>query len=340
MERYEILKDIGSGNFGMTKLVRDLATKQLFAVKFIERGEKINENVQREIINHRVLKHTNIVRFKEVLLTPTHLAIVMEYAAGGDLFDRISKAKRFNENEARFFFQQIISGVSYCHSMQICHRDLKLENTLLDGNEAPHIKICDFGYSKSLVWNSQPKSTVGTPAYIAPEVIIRKEYDGKIADIWSCGVALYVMLVGSYPFEDPSDPTNIKRIFERILDVQYSIPDHLLISMECKNLLSRIFIADPKQRITMQEIKSHPWFLKNLPKELIEGYQSDLQDDIYTPMQSINEIMSTIEDAKKLVKGPNLSGGQTSGASTFDDRATDTDDFDDDESSGDIVYAF
>ncbi|KAG1342339.1 serine/threonine-protein kinase SAPK1 [Cocos nucifera] len=224
--------------------------------------------------------------------------------------------------------------------MQICHRDLKLENTLLDGNEAPRIKICDFGYSKSLVWNSQPKSTVGTPAYIAPEVLTRKEYDGMIADIWSCGVALYVMLVGSYPFEDPSDPTSIKKIFERILNVRYSIPNYLLISMECKNLLSRIFIADPKQRITMQEIKTHPWFLKNLPKELIEGYQSNLQDDIYTPMQNIDEIMSMIEEAKKLVKGPNLDGGQTSGASTFDDRAIDTDDFDDNESSGDIVYAF
>lgn len=90
----------------------------------------------------------------------------------------------------------------------------------------------------------------------------------------------------------------------------------------------------------MQEIKNHPWFLENLPKELIEGYQSDLQDDMYTPMQSIDEIMSIIEDAKKLVKGPNLSSGQTCGASTFDDMATYTDDFDDDESSGDIVYAF
>ncbi|CAH9118485.1 unnamed protein product [Cuscuta europaea] len=162
-------------------------------------------------MNHRSLKHPNIVRFKEVLLTPTHLAIVMEYAAGGELFHRICSVGRFNEDEARFFFQQLISGVSYCHSMQICHRDLKLENTLLDGSTAPRVKICDFGYSKSEVFHSQPKSTVGTPAYVAPEVLTRKEYDGKLADIWSCGVTLYVMLTGAYPFEDPSDPKNFRK---------------------------------------------------------------------------------------------------------------------------------
>jgi serine/threonine protein kinase len=210
-DRYELVKDIGSGNFGVARLMRDKLTRELVAVKYIERGEKIDENVQREIINHRSLRHPNIVRFKEVMLTPTHLAIVMEYAAGGELFERICNAGRFSEDEARFFFQQLISGVSYCHSMQICHRDLKLENTLLDGSPAPRLKICDFGYSKSSLLHSQPKSTVGTPAYIAPEVLSKKEYDGKIADVWSCGVTLYVMLVGAYPFEDPEDPRNFRK---------------------------------------------------------------------------------------------------------------------------------
>ncbi|XP_042519847.1 serine/threonine-protein kinase SAPK3-like isoform X1 [Macadamia integrifolia] len=116
-ERYEPLKELGSGNFGVARLVRDKKTKELVAVKYIERGKKIDENVQREIINHRSLRHPNIVQFKEVLLTPTHLAIVMEYAAGGELFERICSAGRFSEDEARFFFQQLISGVSYCHSM-------------------------------------------------------------------------------------------------------------------------------------------------------------------------------------------------------------------------------
>ncbi|KAH7566106.1 hypothetical protein JRO89_XS08G0087400 [Xanthoceras sorbifolium] len=150
MDKYEVVKDLGAGNFGVARLLRHKETKQLVAMKYIERGHK-------------------------VVLTPTHLAIVMEYAAGGELFERICNAGRFSEDE------------------QICHRDLKLENTLLDGSAAPRLKICDFGYSKVWKWSTVnlPKSTVGTPAYIAPEVLSRREYDGKgispltVEDTWS-----------------------------------------------------------------------------------------------------------------------------------------------------------
>ncbi|BBH05731.1 SNF1-related protein kinase 2.7 [Prunus dulcis] len=295
---------------------------ELYAVKFIERGLKIDEHVQREIMNHRSLKHPNIIRFKEVLLTPTDLAIVMEYAAGGELFERICTAGRFSEDEARYFFQQLISGVSYCHSMQICHRDLKLENTLLDGSSAPRLKICDFGYSKAInyfiyntfrpssVLHSQPKSTVGTPAYIAPEVLSRKEYDGKIADVWSCGVTLYVMLVGAYPFEDPEDPRNFRKTLQRILSVHYSIPDYVRVSMECRHLLSRIFVANPEKRITIPEIKQHPWFLKNIPVEFMEenNLQSSNQNHEQQSSQSIEEILVIIQEARKAANGAKIGG--------------------------------
>ncbi|XP_034690320.1 serine/threonine-protein kinase SAPK2-like isoform X2 [Vitis riparia] len=360
MERYEILKDIGSGNFGVAKLVRDKWSGELYAVKYIERGQKIDEHVQREIMNHRSLKHPNIVRFKEetsegqgvsviyklclycstrfqVLLTPTHLAIVMEYAAGGELFERICNAGRFSEDEARYFFQQLISGVSYCHSMQICHRDLKLENTLLDGSPAPRLKICDFGYSKSSVLHSQPKSTVGTPAYIAPEVLSRKEYDGKIADVWSCGVTLYVMLVGAYPFEDPDDPRNFRKTIARILSVHYSIPDYVRVSMECKHLLSRIFVANPEKRITIPEIQNHPWFIRNLPIEFMQGGEASAQTDyVNDPSQSIDDIVKIIQEAR--IEGPKV-GGLFFGASMDLDDLDEDADLDDIETSGDFVCA-
>ncbi|KAF5783135.1 putative protein kinase CAMK-OST1L family [Helianthus annuus] len=300
MDKYEVVKDLGAGNFGVARLLRHKETKELVAMKYIMRGQKIDENVAREIINHRSLRHPNIIRFKEVVLTPTHLAIVMEYAAGGELFDRICTAGRFSEDEARYFFQQLISGVSFCHSMQICHRDLKLENTLLDGSRAPRLKICDFGYSKSSLLHSRPKSTVGTPAYIAPEVLSRREYDGKLADVWSIGVTLYVMLVGAYPFEDPSDPKNFRKTITRIMAVQYKIPDYVHISQECKQLLSRIFVANPLRRITMKEIKSHPWFLKNLPKELTEAAQANYyqRDNPIFSVQSVDEIMKIVAEAR------------------------------------------
>ncbi|KAM3283977.1 hypothetical protein P3S67_022775 [Capsicum chacoense] len=135
MERYELVKDIGSENFGVARLMRHKETKMLVAMKYIKRGHK-------------------------VVSTPTHLAIVMEYTAGGELLERICNAGRFSEYE------------------QICHRHLKLENTLLDGSAAPCLKICDFGYSKSSLLHSRAKSTAGTPTQIAPEVLSRREYDG------------------------------------------------------------------------------------------------------------------------------------------------------------------
>ncbi|MQL79398.1 hypothetical protein Taro_011826 [Colocasia esculenta] len=188
MEKYEVVRDIGSGNFGVARLMRNKETKELVAMKYIERGQK-----------------------------------------------------------ARYFFQQLICGVSYCHHLQICHRDLKLENTLLDGSPAPRLKICDFGYSKSSLLHSRPKSTVGTPAYIAPEVLSRREYDGKLADVWSCGVTLYVMLVGAYPFEDQNDPKNFRKTINRIMSVQYRIPEYVHISNDCRELLQRIFVANPSR---------------------------------------------------------------------------------------------
>ncbi|XP_058186679.1 serine/threonine-protein kinase SRK2I-like [Rhododendron vialii] len=335
-DRYDFVRDIGSGNFGVARLMRDKLTKELVAVKYIERGDKIDENVQREIINHRSLRHPNIVRFKEVILTQTHLAIVMEYAAGGELFNRICSAGQFSEDEARFFFQQLISGVSYCHRMEVCHRDLKLENTLLDGSPAPRLKICDFGYSKSSVLHSQPKSTVGTPAYIAPEVLLRQQYDGKIADVWSCGVTLYVMLVGSYPFEDPDEPKDFRKTIHRILHVQYSIPDNIQVAPACRHLISRIFVADPKQRITIPEIFKHEWFLKNLPADLMdEKTMSNQYVEPDQPMQSIDTIMQIISEATIPPVGLyNLD--------MMDDDMEDLDSDDPDldiDSSGEIIYA-
>ncbi|KAG7539937.1 Protein kinase domain [Arabidopsis thaliana x Arabidopsis arenosa] len=233
--------------------------------------------------------------------------------------------------------------------MQICHRDLKLENTLLDGSPSSQLKICDFGYSKSSVLHSQPKSTVGTPAYVAPEVLSRKEYNGKIADVWSCGVTLYVMLVGAYPFEDPEDPRNIRKTIQRILSVHYTIPDYVRISSECKHLLSRIFVADPDKRITVPEIEKHPWFLKDplvMPpeEEKCDNGVEDEEEAEEKCRQSVEEIVKIIEEARKGVNGMNNNGGLglIDGSIDLDDidDADIYDDVDDDdERNGDFVCA-
>ncbi|KAK2372375.1 serine/threonine-protein kinase SAPK3 [Trifolium repens] len=303
-QRYEIVNQkLGSGNYGVTKLAKNTKTGELVAIKYIPRGHKIDENVEREIVNHRSLSHPHIIKFKEVFVTPTHLAIVLEYAAGGELFTRLRSAGRFSEIEARYFFQQVISGVYYLHSMQICHRDLKLENTLLDGSPAPRLKICDFGFSKSALLHSQPKSMVGTLIYNAPEVLARREYDEKIADVWSCGVILYVMLVGKYPFDvdDRNDPKYSTKVMKKITNVQYSIPEYVHISAECRQLLSSIFVANPAKRITISAIKQHPWFLKHLPREVSEAdkkcYKETPKDQLLC-QQSVEEILRIVQEAK------------------------------------------
>ncbi|CAJ1938315.1 unnamed protein product [Sphenostylis stenocarpa] len=299
MEKYEVVKEsIGYGRYAMVRLMRHRETKDLVAVKFIPRHYMIEESVDREIMNHRCLRHPNIVQFIEVALTPTHLAIVMEYAAGGELFNQVF-GRRMQEDKARHFFQQLIAGVSYCHNMEICHRDLKLENTLLDGSSANRLKICDFGYSKSYILHSRTHSKLGTPAYIAPEILSGKGYDGKLADVWSCGVILYTILVGTLPFMDKEDQQNIQKIVQRVVAVQYEFPNNVL-SQDSKNLISRIFVADPEKRITMKEIKSHPWFLKNLPEELREEVQDVYCNEENTEhsLQSIEEIMKIVNEAK------------------------------------------
>ncbi|KAL6619183.1 hypothetical protein ACP70R_034322 [Stipagrostis hirtigluma subsp. patula] len=309
MDKYEAVRDIGSGNFGVVRLMRNRDTRGLVAVKLIERGRRvgIDENVYREIINHRSLRHPNIIQFIEcmVILTPTHLAIVMEYAAGGELFDRIVDRSRFSEDEARYFFQQLICGVSYCHHMQICHRDLKLENVLLDGSLAPRLKISDFGYSKSSVLHSRPKSAVGTPAYIAPEVLSRREYDGKLADVWSCGVTLYVMLVGAYPFEDQDDPKNIRMTIERIAAIQYKIPEHIHISDDCRQLISRIFVGNPLRNYHEGD-KEPSVVLEKLAKGTDRsGAVNLLRRDNSVPAfsdQSTDEIMKIVNEARTIPK--------------------------------------
>ncbi|WJX55115.1 non-specific serine/threonine protein kinase [Trifolium repens] len=201
-QRYEIVNQkLGSGNYGVTKLAKNTKTGELVAIKYIPRGHKIDENVEREIVNHRSLSHPHIIKFKEVFVTPTHLAIVLEYASGGELFTRLCTAGRFSEIEARYFFQQVISGVYYLHSMvYICTlRIIQLLDSKFVTLVSPSLLYCTL---------AQPKSMVGTLIYNAPGVLARREYDEKIADVWSCGVILYVMLVGRYPFDidDRNDP--------------------------------------------------------------------------------------------------------------------------------------
>ncbi|KAL6778758.1 SNRK2B [Auxenochlorella protothecoides x Auxenochlorella symbiontica] len=331
--KYQKIKDLNSGTFGFVQLVLDKTTGRQVAIKFIERGDKVTKYVEREIINHRQLVHPHIVQFKEVFLTPNHLGIAMEFAAGGDMFEYVVRKGGLRENEARWFFQQLLVAVDYIHRMGVANRDIKLENTLLDGSPRPLIKICDFGYSKHEKYQSAPGSRVGTPAYLAPEVIMTtkgKTYDGKVADIWSCGVMLYVMLVGAYPFERPEDKHDaqkLQKMIQRILRVEYDWPPHIKLSPECRDIMARILVADPQKRISIQELQDHPWYMKDLPPGVKE-----MNDNMRMPpagSQTEEEIRETVAEAQK---APGRGGGI---AGWEDDYIDDTMDAENYESSFD-----
>jgi len=307
--RYTFIRNLNSGGFGFVQLCRDAACGKHVACKFVERGPGITKNVVREILNHRLCSlHPHIIQFREVFLTKRYLGISMEYAAGGDMFDFFVRNKAFvnakglHEELARWFFQQLIVALDFCHKKGIANRDIKLENALLDGTpERPLLKICDFGYSKNEHLDSKPKSLSGTPDYIAPEVLTSPSYDGKVADIWSCGVMLFIMLTGAFPFwrrgdERANSIVRLQQIFPRILAAEYATP---VASPDCLALLRALLTPDPAQRITLPEIMVHPWFVKDLPPGL-DAMNDHLVSAAFPPeVQPVQEIMQILQAATR-----------------------------------------
>ena len=280
--------------------------------------------VEREIVNHSNFVHPHVVQFKEVFLTPTHLAIAMEYAPGGDLFSYVSQRGGLSEEDARWFFQQLVIGLDYCHRLGVVNRDIKLENTLLDGAPRPLLKICDFGYSKHEA-DSRPKTKVGTPGYTAPEVVraaASRRYDGRAADVWSAGVMLYTMLFCRYPFERPGDEEDkqrgFQRVLERILRVEYELPPTRPVSPDCAHLISRILVANPLARATVGEIMAHPWFRAGLPDDAARMNDEclKLRPHDHPGYQTVDAIRAIVVEAGMPLGG--VGGGPAGGA---DDEA-------------------
>lgn len=265
----ELRHTLGCGAFGKVVLGYDKKKHSNVAVKVIEkelvREMNIQTYVEREIELMRKLKHDHVVKLIAVADTAKAYNLVMELATGGELFDRIVESKRFEEQTARRYFQQLVSAVHYCHHVHhIVHRDLKAENLLLDGNG--DLKVCDFGLSRyaSTAAGKSDKlvlftSLAGSTDYQAPEVIKEDGYLGFSCDIWSCGVILFFMLCGYLPFADKTE--DLTR--ERVLAVKYS-KDNKYLPEAVRNLLSHMLTADPAKRYTILDVIRHPWVVENL----------------------------------------------------------------------------
>ncbi|CDF32209.1 SNF1-related serine threonine protein kinase catalytic subunit alpha KIN10 [Chondrus crispus] len=261
---YRLGKTLGVGSFGKVKLAEHEPTGKKVAVKILNRhkirAQQMEEKLKREIKILKMCLHPHIIRLYEVIETSTDVFVVTEYSSGGELFDYIVERGRLAEADARRFFQQIISGVEYCHKHMIAHRDLKPENLLLD--EHSNVKIADFGLSNCMRDGWFLKTSCGSPNYAAPEVISGKLYAGPEVDIWSCGVIVYALLCGTLPFDDESIPY----LFRKIKGGLYILPSYL--SDSSKDLIAKMLVTDPLKRITIEDIRRHPWFLEQLPRYL------------------------------------------------------------------------
>jgi BR serine/threonine kinase len=261
---YVLGRTIGTGVSGKVKLATHKETGEQAAVKIIEKSSfqatrDLEDKTKREIALMHILNHPHVLRLLEVCESPNHLYLIIEYCSNGELFDFLVSQHHLEPRDALFLFRQLIFGLDYMHSFGICHRDLKTENLLLD--EYGRLKIADFGFARWMK-SDLADTTCGSPHYTAPEVTHGGQYDGRGADVWSAGVILYTLLVGSLPFEDPS----LRGLVTKVRSGSFAMPGELPAPIQ--DLIRQILVVDVDKRLKITGIKAHPAFRLYLP----EGY--------------------------------------------------------------------
>ena len=254
--QYKFVKILGKGSFSVVILVQDIQSQKLLAIKIISQKYlidfKIVSQFENEIKICFRLKHSNIVQVYEMYNDETQIYVLMEYCSNGNLSEYMNSFP-LSDNQIKFFFSQILSALCYIHGCGIAHRDLKLQNILLDENL--NIKIGDFGFACNN--NENLTDSVGSPIYIAPEILSKKAYDGIKADTWSLGVILYILLTRKIPWT----ATTESQLFYQIQTCSYSIPNN--IDEFGRNLISSLMEPVPNIRLSAKECLSHPWFGSN-----------------------------------------------------------------------------
>ena len=271
---------IGQGAFGKVNIGLNILSGRVVAIKsFNKKSLSTNGDNMKKILSEtdlmKKLNHPNVTKILEMFEDDEYILIAMEYINGGNLFSFVKKRRKLSEKTAKFLFRQIILGIKHIHSKRIVHRDIKLENILIDLNN--NIKICDFGIGRILKNEKQLLyDKCGTPMYMAPEILLSsktKGYEGFPVDIWSSGISLYIMLSGTLPFNlknnessDMSEESNNNNI-----ELQYSIinkePKKIeKISDEARDLLKGLLNKNPRKRLTIEQILNHPWLIENNKK--------------------------------------------------------------------------
>ncbi|KAK7131144.1 hypothetical protein R3I94_016321 [Phoxinus phoxinus] len=260
---WDVVQTLGEGAYGEVRLLVNKKTEEAVAVKVVDmaKAKDCVENVKKEVCICKMLSHPNIVRFFGHRSEGTTQYIFLEYCSGGELFDRIEPDVGMPEKEAHRFFQQLIAGVEYLHSIGITHRDIKPENILLDDKD--NLKISDFGLATMFRHRGRerPLSRLcGTLPYVAPELMSRSAFHAQPADTWACGIVLTAMLAGELPWDQPSE--NCQEYLDWLEKKIYLTP-WKKIDAVALSLLSKILLHNPEERFTIPEMKKHRWFCRS-----------------------------------------------------------------------------
>ncbi|KAG2490026.1 hypothetical protein HYH03_011491 [Edaphochlamys debaryana] len=270
--QYQFLGVVGRGQFGQVYCIRHLRHNIKYACKTLGKKKLLSqldaEDIKREIeVMHHLSGHSLVVSLHRVFEDEKNVHLVMDLCQG-DLYELLRECKYLQEEKAAPLMMLAIRAVQYCHSMGVVHRDIKPENFLLSSkDDLAHIKLTDFGLSTFYQEGQVFNELLGSPYYIAPEVI--KQKYGKEADVWSCGVMLYIMLCGEAPFFGEGDEGIFKSIMKAKLD--FSFEPWPSLSRDVKMLLRRMLVKDPRERATLEEVMGHPWFARYMPIDAIKG---------------------------------------------------------------------
>lgn len=279
---YTIQEKLGEGAFAEVFKAQNKKTKESVAIKFIRKKEIFVDQEKQKLLFNEIsvmkkLRHPNIIRLRDVYETKDHICLVMDLVTGGELLDKVISLGSYTERDASFVMLALFRTVKYIHDLGIAHRDLKPENVLYE-SKAPTapIKISDFGFAIVCQTGELMEACLGTLAYVAPEVLHQTGY-GLESDIWSLGCIMYVLLSGAFPFYDEDEHV----LFELVRSGTYSFPSPNwdVVSVEAKDLIKNILVADPKRRFTVNQCLAHRWFKSSLPTYKLTAAQANLKEN-------------------------------------------------------------
>ena len=279
---YHIKETIGKGTFSIVKLGINKATNEKVAIKILKKKKILHKadksRLEREISILKKLNHINVINSLKINEDSDNYYIVMEYCENGELFNYIVERQKLDEDEASYFFYQLINGLDYIHHKNIVHRDLKPENLLLGKGNI--LKIVDFGLSNFYEEERLLSTPCGSPCYASPEMVCGNKYNGLMIDIWSCGIIIFAMTCGFLPFEDANNELLFKKIMKCKIDYPEFLSDTVL------DILKKILVVDPNKRITIEQIRNHPFYIKGKNifeykhKNLVCQVEKIIDDDI------------------------------------------------------------